>query len=107
MLLFSVGCFVYQTEYPCGFQKSYQQLMFPADLEENIGTYFTSPLAIRIGEIQVLQSDLQSVEQESFRLRVLIVYFSEPHGVRGSLFIQQLALNYHIDFSQTLVVRDA
>jgi hypothetical protein len=68
MLLFSVGCFVYQRECPCGFQKTYQQLMFPADLGENIGTYFMSPLANRIGEIRVLQPDLQPVEQESFRL---------------------------------------
>jgi hypothetical protein len=75
MLLFSVGCFVYQRECPCGFQKTYQQLKFPGDLGENTGRYFRSPLAIRIGGIDVLQPDLQPVKQESYRLGMLIVYF--------------------------------
>jgi hypothetical protein len=64
MLIFSVGCFVYQREGPCGFHKTHQQLKFPGDLRENIGRYFRSPLAIRIGEINVLQLDLQPAEQE-------------------------------------------
>jgi hypothetical protein len=65
MLLFSVGCFVYKTECPCGFQNTHQQLQFPYDLRENIGRYFRSPLAIRIGEIHVF----------IFKLFVYFIFF--------------------------------
>jgi hypothetical protein len=62
MLLFTVGGLVYQGECDCGFQKTYQQLRFPAHLEENIGRYFRSSLAIPTREIHELQSDLQPIE---------------------------------------------
>jgi hypothetical protein len=72
---FCLGCFVYQREGPRGFQKTYQQLAFPADLGENIGRYVRSALANRIGEINGLQQDLPTLEQDRFRSEMLIVYF--------------------------------